>query len=165
MMAELERVGPSETRSLLKSRQAAVSQVFSGGLSALLGTGAFLGGIYELFGAASFPIVLTSVFVASAGLLQLSKAIRHFRRFGSKNAVVAGLLGTGALGATVIFWGVSAIFELLGFGRIPSFFRDLVPFLILGSASVVMFAVLKALAAPVAEKARTQTDEDILLSE
>ena len=163
-MVELERIGPSETRSLLESREAAVSQVFSGGLAALFGTGAFLGGIYGLFGAASFPIALTSVLVASAGLLQLSKAIRHLRRFGSKNAV-AGLLGTGVLGATVIFWGVSAIFELVGLGRIPSFFRDLVPFLILGSASVVMFVVLKALVALVAEKVKTQTDEDILLSE
>ena len=161
-MAELECAGPSETSSLLKSREAAVSRVFSGGLTALLGTGAFLGGIYELFGAASFPIALTSVFVAPAGLLQLSKAIRHFRRFGSKNAVVAGLLGTGALGATIILWGVSAIFESFGFGQIPSFFRDLALFLILGSASVVMFAVLKGIAALVAEKGKTQTDEDLL---
>jgi hypothetical protein len=163
MMTELEDVGPTEARSILKSREAVVSQVFSGGLTAILGTGAFLGGIYELFGAASFPIALTSVFVASAGLLHLSKAIRHFRRFGSKNAV-AGLLGTGALGATVIFWGVSAIFELVGFGRTPSFFRDLAPFLILGSASVVTFAVLKALVARVSEKDTTQADEDVLLS-
>ncbi len=43
-----------------------------------------------------------------------------------------------------------------------SFFRDLALFLILGSASVVMFAVLKGIAALVAEKAKTQTDENLL---
>ncbi len=124
------------------SRKEAVDAVATGGLTAIVGVGFLTAAIYGLMSPYSDLVGVGACLVGGAGLIRVSRATKHFLRFGSPSGVVG--LGTAGLLGTVIFgWPVLIGLRALGVWSAPMWVRKTYPVVLLSLAVVVLFLTLR----------------------
>ena len=132
----------SQSASISKSRNLAVSRVFQGGV--LVAGALSLGGLVGvgLFGAAAFGVATGATLLGGFGLIQLGRAATHLRRYGSTHALV-GFDAAAGLGLSVT--GFAALYWLYISGLVPGWITGTVFLLGVEFGVLLLLLVLRTL--------------------
>ena len=143
-----EERAPSKER-VDTSRATAVSRVFSGSVSSLLGIGGIVGAVSTTAALSYVAGAIGSAFLG-LGLGLIGSAAVHLIRYG-KPRVALTLGATAGLGVSIVVWGLTTLAPVID--RFPLLYRLNLPATIsvLGFATAILLLVLGAVLRWIAE--------------